>query len=73
MILKAKAQVQSLTEAAYAAAVKEGLLPEGVEVKTTTDLLMVRRNHGVDETVVLTIRRGDQVFDAEVVLGSDRD
>ena len=38
MILKAKAQVQSLTEAAYAAAVKEGLLPEGVEVKTTIEI-----------------------------------
>lgn len=49
------------------------LAADGVEVKTTTDLLMVRRNHGVGEAVVLTIRRGDQVFDAEVVLGSDRD
>ncbi len=38
MILKAKAQVQSLTEAAYAAAVKEGLLPGGVEVKTTIEI-----------------------------------
>ena len=49
------------------------LSADGVDVAVTTDLLMVRRSHGVGETVVLTIRRGEQVFDAEVVLGSDRD
>ncbi len=49
------------------------LAADGVPVWVIDDLLMVRRNHGVGDTVVLTIQRGDQVFDAEVVLGSDRD
>lgn len=49
------------------------LAADGVPVWVIDDLLMVRRNHGVGDTVVLTIQRGDQVFDAQVVLGSDRD
>ncbi len=49
------------------------LAADGVDVALTNNLLMVRRNHGVGETVVLTIQRGEQVFDVEVVLGSDRD
>lgn len=49
------------------------LAADGVPVWVIDDLLTVRRNHGVGDTVVLTIQRGDQVFDAEVVLGSDRD
>ena len=49
------------------------LAADGVDVALTNNLLAVRRNHSVGETVVLTIRRGQQVFDVEVVLGSDRD
>ena len=70
-------EVASVTEGsgAEAAGLQAGdvvLAADGVAVAVTTDLLMVRRNHGVGETVVLTIRRGEQVFDAEVVLGSNR-
>lgn len=46
---------------------------DGVAIDETTDLLMVRRSHGVGDTTVLTIRRGEKTFDASVVLGGDRD
>ena len=46
---------------------------DGVAVYNTADLLMVRRNHGVGDTTVLTIRRGGETFEASVVLGSSRD
>ena len=46
---------------------------DGEEVKVINDLLSVRRNHGVGDTTVLTVRRGGEIFDAYVVLGSDRD
>lgn len=46
---------------------------DGEEVKVIDDLLSVRRNHGVGDTTVLTVRRGGEIFDAYVVLGSDRD
>ena len=46
---------------------------DGVAVYNTADLLMVRRDHGVGDTTVLTIRRDGKTFDAEVVLGSSRD
>ncbi|MBE6919436.1 MAG: PDZ domain-containing protein [Ruminococcaceae bacterium] len=49
------------------------LAADGESVSLTDDLLSVRRNHGVGDTVVLTVQRGEQVFDANVVLGSDRD
>lgn len=48
------------------------LAADGQEIRLTEDLLMVRRNHSVGESVVLTIRRGQQVFDAEVPLYSSR-
>ena len=38
MIQKAKEQVQELTKQAYAAAVKEGLLPEGVTVEPSVEI-----------------------------------
>lgn len=46
---------------------------DGEAVAVIDDLLSVRRNHSVGDTTVLTVRRGEQVFDAHVVLGSDRD
>ena len=46
---------------------------DGHPVYETGDLLMVRRNHGVGDTVVLTIRRDGKTFDAEIVLKSSRD
>ena len=49
------------------------LAADGMPIYVTSDLLMVRRNHGVGDTLVLTIRRGEQVFDAEIVLQSSRD
>ena len=49
------------------------LAADGEPIDDINDLLCVRRNHGVGDTTVLTIRRGDKVFDANVVLGSDRD
>ena len=49
------------------------LAADGVAVDDINDLLMVRQDYGVGDTLVLTVRRGEQVFDAEVVLGSDRD
>ena len=49
------------------------LAADGEAMDDINDLLMVRRNHGVGDTTVLTIRRGEKVFDAEIVLGSDRD
>ena len=71
-------QVASVMEdtGAEAAGLQAGdliLAADGVAVSQNADLLLVRRNHGVGDTVVLTVRRGDQVFDANVVLGSDRD
>ena len=38
MIQKAKEQVQELTKQAYAAAVKENLLPEGVTVEPSVEI-----------------------------------
>ncbi len=38
MIQKAKEQVQELTKQAYAVAVKEGLLPEGVTVEPSVEI-----------------------------------
>ena len=38
MIQKAKEQVQQLTKQAYAAAVKENLLPEGVTVEPSVEI-----------------------------------
>jgi S1-C subfamily serine protease len=49
------------------------LAADGEAVDDINDLLCVRRNHGVGDTTVLTIQRGEKVFDASVVLGSDRD
>ena len=49
------------------------LAADGEPIDDINDLLGVRRNHAVGDTTVLTIRRGEQVFDAHVVLGSDRD
>ena len=71
-------QVVSVTEGtgAEAAGLQAGdliLAADGVAVAQNADLLSVRRNHGVGDTVVLTVHRGEQVFDIGVVLGSDRD
>ena len=49
------------------------LAADGEAVDDINDLLCVRRNHGVGDTTVLTIQRDGKVFDASVVLGSDRD
>ena len=52
-----------------------GLLPgdvilcaDGVPVYTNDDLLAARRTHIAGETIVLTVQRDGDVFDAEVVL-----
>ena len=52
-----------------------GLLPgdvilcaDGVPVYTNDDLLSARRTHIAGETIVLTVQRDGDVFDAEVVL-----
>ena len=71
-------QVASVTEGtgAEAAGLQAGdliLAADGVAVSQNADLLSVRRNHGVGDTVVLTVRRGEQVLDVAVLLGSDRD
>ena len=49
------------------------LAADGVEVFNTSDLLIVRRNHSVGDTVVLTVQRGEEIFEAEILLGSHRD
>ena len=48
------------------------LAADGIEVKVNNDLLAVRRNHLVGDTMVLTVQRDDQVLDLELVLHSDR-
>ena len=56
-------------------AVEAGLLPgdvilaaDGTEVHETWELLDLRGRHIVGESMVLTVQRGDQVFDADVTL-----
>ena len=56
-------------------AAEAGLLPgdviltaDGTEVHETWELLDLRGRHIVDESMVLTVQRGDQVFDADVTL-----
>ena len=48
------------------------LAADGVDVKVNNDLLAVRRNHLVGDTMVLTVQRDGQVLELEVVLRSDR-
>ena len=48
------------------------LAADGQPVSITTDLLAVRRNHVVGDTMILTVQRGEEVFDVEIVLRSDR-
>ena len=56
-------------------AAEAGLLPgdvilaaDGTEVHETWELLNLRGRHIVGESMVLTVQRGDQVFDADVTL-----
>ena len=56
-------------------AAEAGLLPgdvilaaDGTEVHATWELLDLRGRHIVGESMVLTVQRGDQVFDADVTL-----
>ncbi len=56
-------------------AAEAGLLPgdvilaaDGTEVHETWELLDLRGHHIVGESMVLTVQRGDQVFDADVTL-----
>ena len=56
-------------------AAEAGLLPgdvilaaDGTEVHETWELLDMRGRHIVGESMVLTVQRGDQVFDADVTL-----
>ena len=56
-------------------AAEAGLLPgdvilaaDGTEVRETWELLDLRGRHIVGESMVLTVQRGDQVFDADVTL-----
>ena len=56
-------------------AAEAGLLPgdvilaaDGTEVHETWELLDLRGRHIVGESMVLTVQRGDQVFDADVTL-----
>lgn len=56
-------------------AAEAGLLPgdvilaaDGTEVHETWELLDLRGRHIVGESMVLTVQRGDQVFDADVAL-----
>ncbi len=65
--------VDSVSEnfGAEAAGLRKGdviLAADGVEIYTNADLLWARRTHIVGETIVLTVQRGDEVFDAEVYL-----
>ena len=52
-----------------------GLLPgdvilaaDGVPVYANEDLLAARRTHIVGENIILTVRRGDHTFEADVYL-----
>ena len=49
------------------------LFCDGEAVDHIDDLLTVRRDHRVGDTVTLTILRGSETFDVEVELRSDRD
>ena len=69
--------VQSVTEdsAAADAGVQSGdiiLAADGFPVSITNDLLTVRRTHMVGDTLHLTVQRGEQVLELELVLRSDR-
>ncbi len=48
------------------------LAADGQPVSITNDLLTVRRNHVVGDTIILTLQRGEEVFDVEILLRSDR-
>lgn len=70
--------VDSVVEggAAELAGLEDGdiiIAADGEPVQENNDLLAVRRNHTVGDTVVLTVQRGEEIFDAEIVLQSDRD
>jgi len=57
------------------AGVQEGdiiLAADGQTIKQTGDLLAVRRNHVLGDTMVLTLQRGEETLDVEVVLYSNR-
>lgn len=65
--------VDSVTEnyGAEAAGLLRGdviLAADGVEICRNSDLLSVRRTHIAGETIILTVQRGDEIFDTEVYL-----
>ena len=46
---------------------------DGAAVDHIDDLLTIRRDHRVGDTITLTIQRGSETFDVEVELRSDKD
>ena len=57
------------------AGVQEGdiiLAADGQSVAQTEDLLAVRRNHVLGDTMVLTLQRGEEILEVEVVLYSNK-
>ena len=70
-------QVYSVEEdfGAAEAGVQEGdiiLMADGQPISQTSDLLSVRRSHVVGDTMVLTLRRGEETIEAPVVLYSNK-
>ncbi len=57
------------------AGVREGdiiIAADGRPVTQTSDLLAVRRNHVIGDTIVLTLRRGEETLEVSVVLYSNK-
>lgn len=70
--------VYSVTDGSGAqeAGIREGdviLAADGQPMSLTSDLLEVRRNHNINDTMTLTIYRDGETFDVDVVLYSDKE
>ena len=48
------------------------LAVDGQDISVTTDLMAIRRQHAIGDTIVLTVLRDDQTLDVPVVLRSNK-
>ena len=71
MIQKAKEQVQQLTKQAYAAAVKENLLPEGVTVEPSVEIPKDVSNGDYTTTFCLAAAKAMKMNPRQVATGFD--
>ena len=48
------------------------LAVDGQDISVTADLMAIRRQHAIGDTIVLTVLRDDQTLDIPVVLRSNK-